>query len=453
MCYAMNALVVAHYVFNFLFLEITSDHSINKRAEYKKGTMMTRCQQIMADTIDQVDLYIKHVVDIHSEELCGDKTEGGESDSGRGSCCGIIDLPGADLTHEEFTEEFMHKHVPPSIVRRDSRLLYRYNSDYSLDSIDSLDLYIPSSARKAAIPKPTVPKPLPEKKECLVCTGTISMDTDLVTLGCCSQSLCADCMSTMITVKVNDGQTYMPCPNPDCNKAFQREVIVKHIRDDDIRNKYERFRLNAEGDKGKKTCPNCCLITEQDLPAFDPKRKNQLTPSEYNITCSECSFQWCFNCHSPWHEGLSCQSYRKGDKQFTKWTKGRMVGYTPNCQQCPKCKVYIERSTGCDSMTCNRCKTNFCYKCGETFTGFPGLGDHYKHLSVFGCPYNYLPEENAKRRVIRGGYLFAKCAAVAGFPILLVGGVAVVAVGAVVVVPLVGGAVAYKVIRRRRGGY
>ena len=445
----------------------------------------------MAATIDHVELSIEHVVEIHSNEMIESYIEDEETstDSGKWS------MPGADLSQDDFTEEFASSKQSPKLPQEEiSKEMLSYLAILSSDSVAmtlELDDHVSMSDHSStdfddqftdydSQPSPlsddslmgirnkkrrqrrhkklmersaAVPKELAEKKECLICTAEITMDNDLVTLECCSADVCHDCMATTISTKVKDGITYIPCPNPNCTKAFQRDFIIKHIHNDELLVKYERFRLNAEGDNSQKACPNCCFITKSDLPVFKPKRKKALTPVEYNIACSVCDFHWCFNCHSPWHEGISCRSYKEGDKQFTKWTKVRKVGYTPNCQRCPKCKVFIERSSGCDSMTCNRCNTNFCYKCGETFSGFPGFGDHYKHLSIYGCPYNYLPEQNTKRRFLRGGYLFTKCAALTGYPILLIGGVAVIAVGAVFVLPIVGGVVTYKVIQRKRRGY
>ena len=437
----------------------------------------------MASTIDQVDLYIKHVVEIHSEEIAELNSEC--NDSGNESVDKLsLDstslprwdpLPGANLSQDEFTEEFCtakpvsHEasswsinipdpsdmipgivYLPPEfqIVQSTADPRFREIESYNLNQLQKCK----KKKRKRRRGSVVIPEKLEQQKECSVCLKNIVFTRDLVTLGCCDTTICTECMRTMISTKVNDGQTFIPCPYPDCTKALQRDQIVQHI-DTEVLNKYERFRLNVEGDGSKKTCPNCCLITESDLPLFKSNEKTTLTPVEYNITCSECSFQWCYNCHSPWHEGLSCHSYREGDEQFMKWTKGRVAGYTPNCQKCPKCKVFIERSSGCDSMTCNRCHSNFCYKCGNHFRDFPGIGSHYKKLSVLGCPYNYQPNNPVKRKVIRGGYLFGKCAALFGFPILLVGVVAVVVVGLAVILPVVGGVMAYKVIQRKRRGY
>jgi hypothetical protein len=67
------------------------------------------------------------------------------------------------------------------------------------------------------------------------------------------------------------------------------------------------------------------------------------------VTCSACALKWCFSCHAPWHEGVTCTEYLKGDKQFLHWTRERVViragmDYTMdqrNAQQCPKCKVHF----------------------------------------------------------------------------------------------------------------
>mmetsp|Transcript_40334 Transcript_40334/g.61543 ORF Transcript_40334/g.61543 Transcript_40334/m.61543 type:complete len:86 (-) Transcript_40334:405-662(-) len=37
-----------------------------------------------------------------------------------------------------------------------------------------------------------------------------------------------------------------------------------------------------------------------------------------------------------------------------------------NCKQCPQCQFWVQRSEGCNHMTC-RCKFEFCYKCGKAY--------------------------------------------------------------------------------------
>lgn len=56
------------------------------------------------------------------------------------------------------------------------------------------------------------------------------------------------------------------------------------------------------------------------------------------IQCPSCQFVWCFKCHSPWHEGVNCKEYKKGDKLLRHWANEIEHGQR-NAQKCPKCKV------------------------------------------------------------------------------------------------------------------
>ena len=95
--------------------------------------------------------------------------------------------------------------------------------------------------------------------------------------------------------------------------------------------------------------------------------------------------------------------------------------------------MYIQRTKGCDHIVCLRCKTEFCYKCGDRFRDikfiglfiskfvsffdrFLSLGDHYSELSVLGCKYRFYPDQPFKRRLIRGSIL---CGKVLAAPVLL----------------------------------
>jgi len=56
------------------------------------------------------------------------------------------------------------------------------------------------------------------------------------------------------------------------------------------------------------------------------------------VQCVECSLIWCFQCHSPWHDGIQCKEFRRGDRMLKKWAREVHYGQH-NAQQCPSCKV------------------------------------------------------------------------------------------------------------------
>ena len=281
------------------------------------------------------------------------------------------------------------------------------------------------------------------KSECIVCFAEVVERRNK--RKCCSQVVCQDCIKEIIRTSIEDeGQSHITCPNPECEKgAIGREEILKHISGE-TKEKYERFRLQEEGGSDKKTCPNCCLITEHKLP----RRFRRYRAEDVRITCSSCQFEWCYRCHAPWHRDITCKQFQHGEKQFKSWTKATSKKGVANCHKCPLCRVYIQKSSGCNHMTCNRCKTEFCYRCGGFYNGLPGLGDHYTKTSIFGCSEDYKADSPIQRKTIRGGYLGAKLAMLTGYPVLFVAGLAVVVVVGVVALPIYGGYRFYKFKKR-----
>mmetsp|Transcript_6231 Transcript_6231/g.6985 ORF Transcript_6231/g.6985 Transcript_6231/m.6985 type:complete len:128 (+) Transcript_6231:936-1319(+) len=101
--------------------------------------------------------------------------------------------------------------------------------------------------------------------------------------------------------------------------------------------------------------PDCKFVFE-----WDGDKENQ------QFKCKFCDKTYCIMCRVDWHEGLNCKEYRElngyppEDRAFYKYIKGTQF------KQCPKCQFWVEKSSGCDHMTC-RCKYEFCYKCGGKY--------------------------------------------------------------------------------------
>jgi E3 ubiquitin-protein ligase RNF217 len=60
------------------------------------------------------------------------------------------------------------------------------------------------------------------------------------------------------------------------------------------------------------------------------------------VQCVECNLIWCFQCHSPWHDGIQCKEFRRGDRMLKKWAREVHYGQH-NAQQCPSCKVNLKK--------------------------------------------------------------------------------------------------------------
>ena len=79
-----------------------------------------------------------------------------------------------------------------------------------------------------------------------------------------------------------------------------------------------------------------------------------------------CKNHYCLNCKVKFHTGQSCKEYQlshtedKNEAAFKKFVKGKKY------KQCPFCSRWVEKSMGCNHMTCV-CKKHFCYKCGGVY--------------------------------------------------------------------------------------
>ncbi|XP_031437427.1 probable E3 ubiquitin-protein ligase RNF217 isoform X2 [Clupea harengus] len=223
-------------------------------------------------------------------------------------------------------------------------------------------------------------------------------DKQIKPLLCCKRAVCEECLDTYISSQVRVGRVAIACPITECSGFLEESVVVATLAFEDVA-KYKYFLELSRLDAGTKPCPQCNLFTSLKSRSGEP------TPirieNKYKIQCSKCQFVWCFRCHAPWHDGLKCRDYRKGDKLLRDWA-GVIEHGQRNAQKCPRCKIHIQRTEGCDHMTCTQCNTNFCYRCGERYRHLRFFGDHTSDLSVFGCKYRYLPDKPHLRRFVRG---------------------------------------------------
>jgi len=165
---------------------------------------------------------------------------------------------------------------------------------------------------------------------CVVCLENDVME--FACRPCCHQPICHTCMKTYVTSKLEIGVVRIGCPNAECEGLVQVEELT--TLDDQLVRLYHRRLIDANSDPRRKTCPNCCLITEV--------RRDDHEASKYGllINCTECQFLWCFRCHAPQHQGVTCDKNRVPDDLLVKWAHRKRTKNVPTAQQCPICKVF-----------------------------------------------------------------------------------------------------------------
>lgn len=152
----------------------------------------------------------------------------------------------------------------------------------------------------------------------------------------------------------------------------------------------------------------------------EPKRPAMSDASRWDNyrQCGKCDYSFCYLCRALWHgahtpcdirdthravreyldadeAGKRSIEHRLGqrntealfalirdyerEQEALKWMEEHT---TP----CPCCKAQIEKSEGCNHMSCTRCRSHFCYRCGKTLSA----ADPYKHFQQPGSCYQKL---------------------------------------------------------------
>lgn len=139
------------------------------------------------------------------------------------------------------------------------------------------------------------------------------------------------------------------CPHHNCNERVLRSDL-EHVFPN-LASAFDQEMLAAFIQKchayGRCPGPNCSMIVHLDPPIAT------------SISCTLCSTLFCSGCGNQPHDPAQCADFEEWNRIFNNssfWVK-------QNAKPCPSCQVPIEKSTGCNHMTCSQCGTNFCWLC------------------------------------------------------------------------------------------
>lgn len=109
-------------------------------------------------------------------------------------------------------------------------------------------------------------------------------------------------------------------------------------------------------------------------PVPDCTQIYRSAPRNTVLQCPSCLVRICPACHIEYHDGMTCEERDEAeDKMFWQWRANNDV------KDCPVCRVPIERSEGCNHMTCIRCQSHICWECLAVFPRGEGIYDHMRH--------------------------------------------------------------------------
>jgi hypothetical protein len=148
----------------------------------------------------------------------------------------------------------------------------------------------------------------------------------------------------------------MVCPDPYCKKNNIVDVDIRAVLNDIRFRQFERKRneWRVDTDANKAWCLHC------SRGVVDLNSRSFLTKS---VKCSDehCNEKSCSKCGLIAHPFVTCKRARS--RHFNMFVANN------NCKRCPGCKIMIEKSGGCNHMTCRQCNHNFCWLCRTRWRG------------------------------------------------------------------------------------
>ena len=158
---------------------------------------------------------------------------------------------------------------------------------------------------------------------------------------------------TMIALSIQFPLFIAYCPKPSCKYAEEGYYII---------NKHHKFCIECNFHHNQP-CNNGVNM----VYCAECNRRHSIELHKGECPDIKCATKVCAVCKlggDSYHSKKVCKgldSINENDPDLEAYI------LTSNGKRCPnlECRTYIEQSDGCNHMTCSKCKTDFCYRCGN----------------------------------------------------------------------------------------
>lgn len=201
-----------------------------------------------------------------------------------------------------------------------------------------------------------------QRSVCPVCFTEASVPTILT----CGHTWCTSCLESYLVSAVENKAFPLTCLGGDasCNERISVTLAKKILSGEDFASLCDASfwsYVHARTDEF------------HHCPTPDCAQVYRVVSGGVILQCPSCLVRICSGCHTEAHDGLTCEERDKAeDKLYYEWAA------THDVKNCPGCKTPIERSEGCNHMTCARCQTHICWECLATFPKGDGIYDHMR---------------------------------------------------------------------------
>ena len=192
----------------------------------------------------------------------------------------------------------------------------------------------------------------------------------------CGHSFCTACARSLVVSCVESRDHHIKCPDTSCRALLQPHEIKEIVDDEGLFCRWTDLTLNHAFQTIDEFawCPRCSSIAVEDM-------------EENTADCSSCYFVFCTLCEEARHPGVECVSAETKLEMLRKKAAGggaqavaelrkkeqelRSISLIEKTTKpCPSCGEAVQKSEGCNKMTCILCAALWCWKCGKQVDGY-----------------------------------------------------------------------------------
>ncbi|KIV98578.1 hypothetical protein, variant [Verruconis gallopava] len=124
------------------------------------------------------------------------------------------------------------------------------------------------------------------------------------------------------------------------------------------------------------------LEPENILSEKDAEPKDLKNNEDRLRICEDCDLAFCRVCLATWHGDYVLRCWPRTADELTEEEKASYSYLLKHTSPCPSCDFAIQKSMGCNHITCFNCRSHFCYLC----SAWLDPGNPYEHFNKKGTP-------------------------------------------------------------------
>lgn len=247
-----------------------------------------------------------------------------------------------------------------------------------LNMLRYLDIYIAEKTSTEQVPESETAAESGAKSpgptfNCVVCLETLPvlfLPSEKATSTCAHDSaVCTPCLQSSISSAITDVDwTHPACPQCPIRLSYSE---INRIVDIDTLEKYDHHVFL----EAISTMPDFRWCVEKNCGSGQLHNGDEGSPI---LTCRKCGSKMCFVHGVKWHKGDTCAEFQ-AKKDVDKTEKASQLHLEKTTKTCPNtaCGMRVEKISGCNHITCGKCRHQYCWLCFAAYDEILSKGNHF----------------------------------------------------------------------------